>query len=203
MNRLYDFVEQMCKDYNIDESHDLRHAKDCVQTAYSILDYDITSDEKEVITYAAALHDCVDKKYANVAEASERVRTFLLQEGWPQERVQVILDIINTMSYSYLKKQMVDGKAVFPNHGVYQRAYHIVRQADLLCSYKVERCYLYQKHIAPTMPEEEVWKRVNALFQSRVFKYVSNGWLSLPRAQAFVPKLIHEAEKVLGSHHLG
>ena len=202
MNRLYEFVEQMCKEYNIDESHDLRHAKDCVETAYSILDYNITEDEKEVITYAAALHDCVDKKYTNVSEATEKVRTFLISEGWTNERAQAVLNIINTMSYSHLNKQMIDGAIVFPEHGVYQKAYHIIRQADLLCSYKVERCYLYQKHVAPTMPEDEVWKRVNALFQSRVFKYVSNGWLSLPKAQAFVPNLIKKAEKILESHEL-
>ena len=202
MNRLYEFVEQMCKEYNIDESHDLRHAKDCVETAYSILDYNITEDEKEVITYAAALHDCVDKKYTNVSEATEKVRTFLISEGWTNERAQAVLNIINTMSYSHLNKQMIDGAIVFPEHGVYQRAYHIVRQADLLCSYKVERCYLYQKHVAPTMPEDEVWKRVIALFQSRMFKYVSNGWLSLPKAQAFVPNLIKKAEKILESHEL-
>lgn len=202
MNRLYEFVEQMCKDYNIDESHDIRHAKDCVETAYAILDHDVTMDEKEVITYAAALHDCVDKKYTNVAEASEKVRTFLTSEGWSDARTQALLNIINTMSYSYLNKAVVDGKIVFPDHGLYQRVYHIVRQADLLCSYKVERCYLYQKHIAPTMSEDDVWVKVNALFQSRMFKYVTNGWIHLPKALAFVPNLVRIAERILASHEL-
>jgi len=195
MNKLYEFVGQMCKEYNIDESHDLTHAIDCVETAHRISDYDLSADEKEIITYAAAVHDCVDKKYADVEEATNKVRSFLLSEGWTAERTQAVLNIINTMSYSTLNKAMVDNKIVYPDHGPYQRAYHTVRQADLLCSYKVKRCYQYQKHIAPDMPEEEMWARVNNLFQRRVFKYVTNGWLSMPKAQALVPALIRQAEE--------
>ena len=197
MNRLYEFVEQICKIYNIDESHDLRHAKDCVEVAHSLCEYNTTADEKEIITYAAALHDCVDKKYTNVAEANEKVHAFLRGEGWPESRAQIVLNIINSMSYSTLNKAMVNNTIVFPDHGPYQHAYHIVRNADLLCSYRVERCYQYQRHIAPTMSEAEVWKRVDALFQKRVFKYVTNRWLNLPKAQARVPDLIQKALVVL------
>jgi hypothetical protein len=92
---------------------------------------------------------------------------------------------------------MVDGRIVFPDHGRYQDVYHIVREADLLCSYRVRRCYLYQKHISPNMPEPEVWKNVANLFETRVFKYVKNGWLTLPKAISWAEKLEEVARRDL------
>ena len=151
------------------------------------------------------LHGLMDHLLASL-EIDLRPGLVQLREGevllhhWFEQRTQAVLNIINTMSYSTLNKAMVDNQIVFPDHGPYQRAYHTVRQADLLCSYKVKRCYQYQKHIAPEMPESEVWVRVNNLFQSRVFKYVTNGWLNMPKAQALVPNLIKEAEKDLTYH---
>ena len=200
LSRLYAFVEQMCKEYNIDESHDVTHARDCVNFAEAIMDWDVTNDEVKIIRYAAALHDCVDKKYVMPTEATAKVSTFLLGEGWSIQHVDAVLNIINTMSYSYLNKQLIDGRPNFPDHGPWQRAYHTVRQADLLCSYRVYRCYLYQKRIHPTMTEAENWKKVDALFQVRMFKYVTNGWIHLPKALAMVPNLVEIAKTDLAAH---
>jgi hypothetical protein len=193
MERLFAFIEDICEEYNIDESHGLIHAKDCIMFAETIMDADCDAKERNMIRYAAALHDCVDKKYTPVEEASRKVRDFLLSEGWLPDMADALLRIINTMSYSYLQAQRVNGTNVFPDHGPWQRVYHTVRQADLLCSYRVERCYQYQKHISPTMGEDECWKRVEALFQIRMFQYVTNMWITSPAAQALVPDLIHDA----------
>jgi HD superfamily phosphodiesterase len=197
---LYAFVEQMCTEYNIDESHDVTHARDCVNFAEAIMEWDITGDELKIIRYAAALHDCVDKKYVPPEEATAKVRTFLLGEGWASDHVEAVLNIINTMSYSYLNKQLIDGRPSFPDHGPWQRAYHTVRQADLLCSYRVHRCYLYQRRIHPTMTDSDSWQKVNALFQVRMFKYVQHGWIHLPKALALVPNLIKIAQADLEAH---
>ena len=42
---------------------------------------------------------------------------------------RAVIDIVDTMSYN---KVITSG---FPYHGEYQRAYHIVREADLLAGY--------------------------------------------------------------------
>ena len=197
MERLFAFIEGICEEYNIDESHDLSHAKDCMMFAETIMDADCDAKERTMIRYAAALHDCVDKKYTPVEEASRKVQDFLLAEEWLPDMAGALLRIINTMSYSYLQAQRVYGVNVFPDHGPWQRAYHTVRQADLLCSYRVERCYQYQKHISPTIDEDECWKQVEALFQTRMFRYVTNMWITSPAAQALVPELIDVACRIL------
>jgi HD superfamily phosphodiesterase len=195
MNRLYEFIKDVCNKYNIDASHDLNHAKDCVNIAILISPNDI--HDPEMVVYAAALHDCVDKKYINPADGVQNVERFLTSEQWEPYRIKALIDIITTMSYSYLNKMKVDGKIVFPDHGQYQNVYHIVREADMLCSYRVRRCYLYQKHISPTMPEPEVWKRVTDLFETRMFKYLENGWLTLPKSRSWAVKFEEIARKDL------
>jgi len=86
---------------------------------------------------------------------------------------------------------------VYPDHGKWQRAYHIIRHADLLDAYKVERCMLYNQHIHPEMSELESWKVVKAFVETRVFTYVSEGWIFYPAALALVPGLEKTARKQL------
>ena len=197
MERLFAFIEGICEEYNIDESHGLKHAKDCMNFAEITMDSDCGEEERKLIRYAAALHDCVDKKYAPVEEASRKVREFLITEDWVPDMADALINIINTMSYSFLQAKRIDGMNVFPDHGPWQRAYHTVRQADLLCSYRVERCYQYQKRLSPDMTESECWNRVDALFNTRVFRYVENMWITTHVACALVPDLVREARRVL------
>lgn len=197
MDRLYAFVRRMCEEYSIDETHDSLHSKDCMDFATAIMDNDCSDEERKMILYAAALHDCVDKKYTNVDKANRQVYVFLKSEMWSDENATVLLAIINTMSYSYLKSNVVDGCPVFPEHGIWQRAYHTVRQADLLCSYRVERCYKYQKRIAPTLSEEDCWDKVRKFFLTRVFLYIADRWLISPKAILATPPLIREANECI------
>ena len=194
MNRLYDFIQEVCATYGIDESHDVSHAKDCVDLANIMSHGD---EDKEMITYAAALHDCVDKKYLDPSEGTQLIRAFLTTEGWTPSRIVSLLQIITTISYSYLNKIKINNEIVFPNHGNFQREYHIVREADLLCSFRVRRCYLYQKHISPNMKEPETWKKVSELFEARMFKYVENGWFTIPKAKSMALKFTELARSDL------
>lgn len=202
MQRLFTFIEDICKEYNIDESHDVRHAKDCVEFANKLMDFDFSEDERTMIIWAAALHDCVDKKYVPVEEGVQKVRDFLRSVSWDEERIRVLLNIITTISYSYLQTLKIAQGNVFPDHGEWQRAYHTVREADLLCSYRVERCFHYQKRISPDMIDYECWKRVDAFFQARVFRYVTDLWLLSRAARALVSPLIREARRKLDQRTL-
>ena len=101
------------------------------------------------------------------------------------------------MSYSKLKAAVVNGTLFFPDHGEWDRVYHVVRQADLLCSYHVHRCYQYQLRIHPEWTEAAHWVRVEAMFQDRMFKYVTDGWFQSREAMALIPALIERAKKDL------
>jgi len=197
MDILYNFIDTFCKEYNIDPSHDVTHSRDCVYFAEKLMDYSFSMDEKMMARYAAALHDCVDKKYVDPELASLHVHQFLTSIGWSDARANALLSMITTMSYSKLCGAVVDRKPVFPDHGDWNRVYHVVRQADLLCSYRVHRCYQYQLRIHPDWTDHEHWVRIKAMFQDRMFKYVTNGWFLSREAMALIPPLIEQAKKDL------
>ena len=200
MNQLFFFIEQMCIRYNIDESHGLKHAKGTYARAQQILLHckDVTNEERRMALYAAALHDTCDHKYTDVKESSKKIREWLLLQGWVRKDANSLIKIITTMSYSKLKANMIhlkDGTtiALYPDHGKWQRAYHVARHADLLEAFIVARCVLYDRHSKPEKSEEEHWQRAIELFNDRVFRYVKDDWLFMPEAQFFVPALEKEA----------
>ena len=199
MELLLNFVEFQCLKYNIDESHGVKHAKGTWMRASQIIKSipDIDEDEEAVALYAAGLHDMCDSKYCPLEDAVADIRDFLLNISMHLEEIQAILDIITTMSYSKLKKTIKNGVIQFPDHGKWQRAYHIARNADLLEGYIVARCVLYNKHIHPLKTEDEHWARAEQLFNDRVFPYVRDGWINLPSALAMVPALEQEARRCL------
>jgi hypothetical protein len=161
-------------------------------------DTEIGADECTMAIYAAALHDMCDKKYTDPVEASDRIFHWLVvNEAWSIENASSLIDIINSMSYSWLKNRVVNGIPNYPDHGKWQRAYHIARHADLLDGYIVSRCFLYGKHISPSISDDECWKKVKDLFDVRVFKYVSDGWIYLPEALPFAKLLEVRARREL------
>lgn len=189
---LWQFISKTCMDNDIDESHGLKHAQDCVMMTLSLQE-NMTMDEIVIAIYSAALHDMCDKKYMDVSIGVENIKTWLLTQPITPEQIQIIVDIITSMSYSKLKSQMINGCPVFPDHGIYNTVYHTVRHADLLDAYKVHRCFMYQKHLHSTMSDEDCWVHVRNVFEERIFRYVSDGWITLPQAIAQVPALTEKA----------
>lgn len=200
LTELFNFVEMTCAKWNIDESHGLKHSYGIVWWAEKLMAdcSDISDDERSMIIYAAALHDMCDSKYRNVDDACSEIHDWLTLQGWSEPMIDALISIITTMSYSKLKKMNVScSKIVYPNHGPWQRAYHIVRHADLLEAYKVVRCYLYSMHRCPGLSEDELWLETQKIFDTRVFKYVSDGWIFLDSALKYVPELEAEARRCL------
>ena len=197
MDILYTFIDEFCKENNIDSSHDVTHSRDCVNFLRRIMSPLFKEEEVKMAIYAAALHDCVDKKYVDEVIAAVTVRQFLGSIGWDEEHIDVLLKMITTMSYSKLKSKKIGNNIVFPDHGKWQRVYHAVRQADLLCSYRVHRCYEYQMRIHPDWKEEDHWKRVRQMFDERIFRYVNDGWFESRYALSLIPELVEQAKKDL------
>ena len=93
-----------------------------------------------------------------------------------------ISNIINTMSYSKVK---VNG---FPNLGIYQSAYHIVREADLLSAYDFDRCLIYGLHVRGD-DFETTFPRAEELFKSRVFRHAEDNLFTTEYAKTCYPGL--------------
>ena len=190
------FINDCCVRYSIDESHGLLHALNTMNWAEKLLaaEDNVSPDERRMALYGAALHDMCDAKYTDIQEAGDVICAWLTRErGWTATDAAALIRIIQSTSYSKLKLVLqVDPRgegAPYPDHGRWQRAFHIIRHADLLEGYSVRRCMLYTRHRLPQVSEDDYWPIVNEVFQQRVLRYVSDGWLYLPQAVVYAAEL--------------
>ena len=202
MIRLTDpFVRATCEKFNIDESHGPKHSERVMQIADEIMKSipEITEEQRHMAMMASALHDLCDHKYVDEEVGASLIRSWLINTvNWRSDVADSLISIITTMSYSKLKKQVdLSGNPVYPDHGKWQISYEVARHADLLESYVVARCVIYNKHIHPDWEEDAHWSRARELFEERVFSYVKDGWITLPGALSLVPSLEAEARRCL------
>lgn len=168
LNYLYNFVIITSKLFNIDESHALKHSMDVYYFSNKIYEYELLNNTyldnyKKIIDTSAILHDMCDKKYMDEKMGLDRISKYM--DGIiTKDELDICLKIISTMSYSTVKKNG------FPNLGVHQLAYNIVREADLLASYDFDRCIMFQM-LKNNDNYEESFINAKKIFESRVFKY--------------------------------
>ncbi len=171
LNTLFHFVLITSNKYNIDESHSLKHSFDVYKWANDIYTFEREADKtiipyEKVILSSAILHDMCDKKYMNETEGIVSIKDFMKDKMTEQE-LDTMVKIISTMSYSKVKKNG------FPNLGDAQKAYHIVREADLLSAYDFDRSLLYGMHCYK-LNFEEAYKDSIKIFENRVLKHIDD-----------------------------
>jgi HD superfamily phosphodiesterase len=141
---IFNFVKFIVSKYSIDESHGLLHSMIVLNYAKNIFNSEVINNpyliEQEKIIYTCAiLHDMCDKKYMDKIDGLNNIKTFLISENYEKFEIEHILNICDTMSYSYVKK---NGFSYMPDNN-YQLAYHIVRESDLLAALDFDRCMVY------------------------------------------------------------
>ena len=119
--------------------------------------------QKDIIVLAAILHDTIDKKYVSEELGIKEIRD-QMESYVKSEKLDVIFQIITTMSYSTVKKNG------FPLLGEYQLAYNIVRESDLLAAYDIDRCIMYSMY-KNSMNYLAALKAAIHLFEIRVLKH--------------------------------
>ena len=176
LSKLFHFVLLITKKYNIDESHGLSHSMNILHFAQKIYDNELEKtpfikEQEKIIYVSSILHDMCDKKYvAEEIGINEIVEFLHTTDAMTPVEIAVIKKIINTMSYSTVKKYG------FPQLDEYQPAYHIVREADLLTAYDFDRCMIYDMN-KKNSNIEQAFEHANNLFENRVFKHDSDGLL--------------------------
>jgi hypothetical protein len=171
---------ETCAKHNIDSSHGLIHSINVLHYAKNIYDEEVQIKphlllHERLIYISAILHDMCDKKYMNEEQGIQEIVNFLNNQIDKSE-INAVKDIISTMSYSKVK---ANG---FPDLGVYQDAYHIVREADLLTGYDFDRCLTYRLEKSKCSIED-AYKESCELFESRIFTLQSDGLFLTPYAK--------------------
>lgn len=173
INQAFACVMHLTKKYDIDESHSLKHSMEVMRFAYDIFTSErpanpYLAEQETIILAAAILHDMCDKKYVpDEAAAIQEIRDFMAGHLTEQE-LDVIMSIVTTMSYSKVKK------SGYPDLGEYQLAYHIVREADLLAAYDIDRCVIFGMAVTK-MNYTDAFARATELYRDRVLTYRSDG----------------------------
>ena len=168
ISRAFNLVVFLSKKFNIDESHSLKHSMEVYNFALQIYESELEMNhylegQKDIIILAAILHDTIDKKYVDEQAGLEEIRKHM-EYHVKSEKLDIIFQIITTMSYSTVKKNG------FPLLNEYQLAYHIVREADLLAAYDIYRCIMYAMYKKDMMYSDAV-NAAKTLFEERVFKH--------------------------------
>jgi hypothetical protein len=166
INKGFEYVINTSKIYNIDESHALKHSMEVFNFINRIYDSEVVNnpyleEQLEIILLAGIGHDMCDKKYMNEQEGIEEYLNYL-SKYVPPNKLEIIGKIIGTMSYSKVK---ING---YPDLGEYQLAYHIVREADLLSAYDIDRCIIYAMY-HDNCDYDQALKIACELFEYRVF----------------------------------
>ena len=171
INYSLNYVINTTHKLNIDESHGLKHSLEVLHYAEEIynsevIKYPFLEKQKEIIYTSAILHDMCDKKYMDQEKGIVMIKDHM-KIHMNKEQLEVMEKIISTMSYSTVKKNG------YPDLGEYQLAYHIVREADLLSAYDIDRCLIYSLNFEK-LDYFNALKRVIKITHNRILKYRSD-----------------------------
>jgi len=166
--KAFELVLLLCKKFNIDESHSLKHSMEVYNFALKIYEAELIENpyleqQKDIIIISAILHDTIDKKYVSEDVGIKEISIYM-NPYITSEKLDIIFQIITTMSYSTVKKNG------FPLLNEYQLAYHIVREADLLAAYDIDRCIMYSMYTKNTNYSVALDIAV-ILFENRVLQH--------------------------------
>lgn len=187
-NELCKFIIITSKNYNIDSSHDITHSMNVLHYAHNIYQKEVyinpgIKSYENIIYLASTLHDMCDKKYMKEEDGINNMEIFLRDKiKISDEERNIISNIVNTMSYSKVK---VDG---FPDLGIYQSAYHIVREADLLSAYDFDRCLIYGLNVRGDN-FEATFAHAEELFKKRVLRHAEDNLFTTEYAKMCYPAL--------------
>jgi len=171
INHAFNYVLKTSNVLNIDESHGLKHSMDVYNFASKIYENEVTKspylkEQKEIIFVSAILHDMCDKKYITEKTGLDMIKNHM-NTCMSTSNLDIVGNIISTMSYSKVK---LNG---YPDLGDYQLAYHIVREADLLSAYDIDRCIIYGMY-KDNINYDEALIRAITLFSNRILNYRSD-----------------------------
>jgi len=187
INHAFECVMKITKEHEIDESHALKHSIEVFNLTREILQSELTNNpqlasQQNIVYCAGILHDMCDKKYMNDEEGIIRIQEYM-KHVLSENEIEIMSKIIMTMSYSKVCKNG------YPELGEYQLAYHIVREADLLTAYDIDRCVIFGMYIDKLNYMDAV-KRAITLFTERVLTYISDN-LFITEYSKTKSKLLH------------
>ena len=193
-NLISTFIKHTCNKYSIDESHGLKHSMDVFKYSQRIVKTEkinniYLKNQERVIYTSALLHDMCDNKYMDETDGLNTIREFIEKQlNYDVKETHAICDIISTMSYSKVKKHG------FPEMNEYMMAYHIVREADLLTAYDIDRCIVFNMYRYKVDYIQSITDACN-LYNVRMGKHIDDNLFVTDSGLVLAKKLEEEANE--------
>ena len=165
-------VRQLCILYHIDESHAMKHSMDVLHHTAESYEFHVARhpylvQQRHVLFAAAIVHDMCDTKYVDQLVGLRAIHDHLHPFLSPEEFNALAL-ILTTMSYMTVKEKG------FPNMNEWQLGYHMVREADLLAAYDIDRFIMYGIY-RKNMSYSDALVNAGTIFRNRVLRYIEDG----------------------------
>jgi hypothetical protein len=193
LNYAFQYVINTSKKFNIDESHALKHSMEVYRFSKRIYESELVihpylESQKEIIYMCAIGHDMCDKKYMDESQGILEYKQYLSKQ-LTLEQLEIMGKIISSMSYSKVK---ANG---YPTDlSEYELAYHIVREADLLAAYDIDRCIMYKMY-KDNLLYSDAFQNALDLFDKRVFLMIPDDLFITEYSKKKALQLHKKAEK--------
>lgn len=179
---------------NFDTSHDWVHGMNVCQRAVDImLSFGIEFDEKLVVL-TALLHDVRDHKYKDIISHDEMVAFLESQYYKNDQRIQIILDIIDNVSFS----KEVSGKLKifdFP-YNIYRDAVSDGDKIEALGMRAIDRCIAFNTiHLG--IDDIEMKKILPNICRTRLLCLLPGGYIRTKKGKLCAQPLHDELEQYL------
>ena len=175
---LYDYTEKVVEREEFDSSHDMTHFVNVYNYAKKIVENDYKDgtliknigreDSIKILLNAAFCHDLIDGKYVDSEKAIKELRNVFLDNGYDKEYTEIIIYLIDNMSYSKRRKEGFQIKKE------YELILNILCDADMLDAYRIERVIAYQSTKSDDVERNLKW--VKTILVKRILRY-KDDWL--------------------------
>lgn len=234
---LLEYAKSFILENNYDSSHDLTHFINVVNYITQILHYEenntfklfenMSNEEteryKNIMYIAGFCHDLIDGKYVNPESSKEKLIELFKENNYPPEDLEVILFIIENMSFSKQRKsEQEEIKGImWEKWGKYL---DIVSDADKLDAYRVERVIAFQQHVCGEAQEraksgstetceltklqknrnkggdaEKIKGWIKTILLKRILEY-KDKWLKTEYAKLIAPPLHNAVQEYVNVH---
>lgn len=193
-------IEKHSVKYNIDESHNHVHSAEVAKYCLQILkcEKNINLKDKKIALLGSLFHDTIDSKYIK-GQNTDLILKNLLEQVVPQEEeiIKTVILFSKYISYSKTVKKNKDGTLRFTLPEPLQdfenlQAYHVMRNADLLSSYNLQRSLIYRSHKNQTKDADLLTQEMSSLYFSRMHLLRKSNILSLENPYCDVASRIME-----------
>lgn len=199
------YAENFVREKGYDSSHDITHFSNVVNYVKLIIDYEKEkgrwtkedTEFEEMMYIAAFCHDLIDGKYVDPISSTQSLITLFKDNNYPNDKLEVILYIIQNMSFSKQRKRVISLELKEEKEGKYEKYLNIVSDADKLDAYRVERVVAFQESRNTDENISKGW--IKTILVKRILEY-KDKWLKTEYAKLIAPPLHDKVQEYVDIH---